>query len=908
MKKHTTKRALLMSALSLLVCVSMLVGTTFAWFTDSVSSDRNIIQAGNLDITLEYWDGNSYEEVTSSTKLFNDNALWEPGHAEVAYLKIDNVGSLALKYQLAVNVYNETAGTNVANETFKLSDHLVFSVVDKELTSRDDMYTREEAVAAAGNAMGLTSYNSGTVEMLPTDEADYVALIIYMPTSVGNEANYKTGTAAPTIELGTTLVATQMASEQDSFGSEYDNISFPAPVGNDGGAQMTSDGEITLNIPDGAMDTIRSTGATTLQLVHTTPAVDAIAGTVTFESLELMTDDGIVDLAALGNTDPITVVLPVDLADGTNVVVYHDGVAVAATTVTDGKITYKTTHFCKVEVKQVETLENLPAADENMIQMLIGTHYYTVSKQFAEKFVETPTVPGQYLTAEIHLPQDLLAYSQAYKNGDLTETFSHSDLFLKADLDFTGINWTPIDRWCTNIHGNGYTISNLNNSLFGCVYDIQIDKLTLKNVNAFGSNAGVIAKHLGGDIFISEVTIAGENTVTYVKDSAENWPDKTTGVGAICGSSLIAYNGHGNLDVTVTGNIVVNYNDTVFSCGAGFALLGVSKEFGLNVYKPNQNTTVTLDGGAITTTGSYILPVCSFAELKDAILAGKDIVLGSDIEMTETISTSNTNFSLNGMGHTITMADGASTGLALFDITGGKVTLKNVTFDGIKGGAIIRTVYAESVLDNVTVQNCEHTAPQGLIRLLGKATVTNCTIRNNTCTFAFTYNYDNNNGDPAEPLVLSNCVFENNTCNDLAVAYYAAGSGATIDGNKFIGNTAKSTANAATVYLGFKTNCTVTNNIFKDNAVTTTGTTSRVAGALMVGNNAVVKNNAFVGNTVTGENAKANDVCASAYYCDIDLSGNYWGGNAPVVNDDYYNEYPNNYEVIINDYLTSYEF
>ena len=729
MKKHTTKRALFLSALSLLVCVSMLVGTTFAWFTDSVSSDRNIIQAGNLDITLEYWDGNSYEEVTSSTKLFNDNALWEPGHAEVAYLKIDNVGSLALKYQLAVNVYNETAGTNVANETFKLSDHLVFSVVDKELTSRDDMYTREEAVAAAGNAMGLTSYNSGTVEMLPTDEADYVALIIYMPTSVGNEANYKTGTAAPTIELGTTLVATQMASEQDSFGSEYDNISFPAPVGNDGGAQMTSDGEITLNIPDGAMDTIRSTGATTLQLVHTTPAVDAIAGTVTFESLELMTDDGIVDLAALGNTDPITVVLPVDLADGTNVVVYHDGVAVAATTVTDGKITYKTTHFCKVEVKQVETLENLPAADENMIQMLIGTHYYTVSKQFAEKFVETPTVPGQYLTAEIHLPQDLLAYSQAYKNGDLTETFSHSDLFLKADLDFTGINWTPIDRWCTNIHGNGYTISNLNNSLFGCVYDIQIDKLTLKNVNAFGSNAGVIAKHLGGDIFISEVTIAGENTVTYVKDSAENWPDKTTGVGAICGSSLIAYNGHGNLDVTVTGNIVVNYNDTVFSCGAGFALLGVSKEFGLNVYKPNQNTTVTLDGGAITTTGEY------FEKVSDGLYksASKNLAISNAAGLMAFNQYMKNNGSSHGIwGAKFTLLnDIDATGLTWnnvwvntpnndcvgFTFDGNGHTISNLTINGAMFHSTPNgrnndeaTVFKNLTFDNVTVTGGYHTA------------------------------------------------------------------------------------------------------------------------------------------------------------------------------------------------------
>ena len=55
-----TKRALWMSILSLLLCFTMLLGTTFAWFTDSVTSANNVIQSGNLDIELEYWDGDSW--------------------------------------------------------------------------------------------------------------------------------------------------------------------------------------------------------------------------------------------------------------------------------------------------------------------------------------------------------------------------------------------------------------------------------------------------------------------------------------------------------------------------------------------------------------------------------------------------------------------------------------------------------------------------------------------------------------------------------------------------------------------------------------------------------------------------------------------------------------------------------
>ena len=51
--KKATKRALLTSVMALVMCVVMLVGTTFAWFTDTASTGVNKIQAGNLDIELE---------------------------------------------------------------------------------------------------------------------------------------------------------------------------------------------------------------------------------------------------------------------------------------------------------------------------------------------------------------------------------------------------------------------------------------------------------------------------------------------------------------------------------------------------------------------------------------------------------------------------------------------------------------------------------------------------------------------------------------------------------------------------------------------------------------------------------------------------------------------------------------
>ena len=185
------------------------------------------------------------------------------------------------------------------------------------------------------------------------------------------------------------------------------------------------------------------------------------------------------------------------------------------------------------------------------------------------------------------------------------------------------------------------------------------------------------------------------------------------------------------------------------------------------------------------------------------------------------------------------------------------------------------------------------------------ATVSNCEFTDNTCVKAIDIN---SWGDGSQHAVtVKGCLFENNSCNTTAVVYYADGTGVTVENNKFVKNTVSTIGNGATLYIGFMENAVITNNLFQENAVTSThATTKRVAGALMIGYAAEITGNAFIGNTVTAANAKGNDVCASVYYSDIDLSGNYWGGSAPVENDDYFVEYPDSNKVIINDYLTTY--
>ena len=52
-QSKNTKRALTASILSMIVCCAMLIGSTFAWFTDNASTGVNLIQAGTLDVELQ---------------------------------------------------------------------------------------------------------------------------------------------------------------------------------------------------------------------------------------------------------------------------------------------------------------------------------------------------------------------------------------------------------------------------------------------------------------------------------------------------------------------------------------------------------------------------------------------------------------------------------------------------------------------------------------------------------------------------------------------------------------------------------------------------------------------------------------------------------------------------------------
>ncbi len=248
--KKATKKALFASAMSLLLCVAMLIGSTFAWFTDSASSKGNKIMAGNLDVDLLLWDGDSYEDIgDSEDPIFgsynsdeaqdvNSDTLWEPGKTQVAYLKIKNNGNLALKYQVVLNTVDPA-------DSKSLYEVMQYQIVPDAVAGDVDGWDANSALKAK---LG-TEIVSGdaAVEMDPGAEHNF-ALLVHMDENANND--YMDGK----VEFDITVLATQLNAEEDSFGKDYDKDSQYPPVAWDGSVDTSwfDAGKTEFTISDGA--------------------------------------------------------------------------------------------------------------------------------------------------------------------------------------------------------------------------------------------------------------------------------------------------------------------------------------------------------------------------------------------------------------------------------------------------------------------------------------------------------------------------------------------------------------------------------------------------------------------------------------------------------------------------------
>ena len=201
--KRATKRALLTSVMALVMCVVMLVGTTFAWFTDTASTGVNKIVSGNLKVDIIGESSDSHVEKLNFKKAATTDSeagaeiLWEPGCRYLTEgFRIANKGNLALKWKAQVN-----KGTTAANEgNFDLLDVIDFYLV-----------------TGTGENQTETLLDEFTGNLKKTETSDVYYIKGVMQTTAGNEYQ-----GLSIDGIGITVVATQYTYEYDSKDNLYD--------------------------------------------------------------------------------------------------------------------------------------------------------------------------------------------------------------------------------------------------------------------------------------------------------------------------------------------------------------------------------------------------------------------------------------------------------------------------------------------------------------------------------------------------------------------------------------------------------------------------------------------------------------------------------------------------------------
>jgi predicted ribosomally synthesized peptide with SipW-like signal peptide len=213
MHNRLKKVALSVSLLLVVAWCVLGTGASLAWFTDTDEEVKNIFHFAEFDLEVSHrLEDGTWEKVEQGTKLFDDEAHYEPGYVQVVYLRIENKGEVPFDWKTAVTVTDYTEPTNIFGQKFHLQDYLKFGLATAETEEKlfELVATRDLAEEVANMPLNHYYENpySTESEALGAKEETYLALIVWMPENVTNVANYR-GDVIPRVELGLIVSATQ---------------------------------------------------------------------------------------------------------------------------------------------------------------------------------------------------------------------------------------------------------------------------------------------------------------------------------------------------------------------------------------------------------------------------------------------------------------------------------------------------------------------------------------------------------------------------------------------------------------------------------------------------------------------------------------------------------------------------
>ena len=458
--RKSTKRALLGSVMAMVLCLAMLVGATFAWFTDTASTGVNKIQAGKLDVALEMKDA-SGNWVSAEGKTLDfvkaadakgEAILWEPGCTyELPALRIRNNGNLALKYQVIITGINGSA---------KLNTVIDWTIGDVAM---------------------------GTEQHLAAGESSAFTIKGHMKESAGNEYMNESIDG-----IAITVVATQDTVESDSFNNTYDaSATYPVvavgDVNTDGDTVLKDkeeDHTIQVTVPAGALD--EGVQSLKLEVVKSaTPAGVQVASTESSQSYEVTMKDQSGNAVSTNGT-----LMTVEMNVGKNrtaLKLYHDGEKM---TNDSGTLTDAADHYVYDAATGYVTMK---VSHFSPFTAVFARDYWT---DHAADGYATPVDTANKVVTVASAEELALFAKEVTDDG---KNYSGYTLNLANDVDLGEYLWKPINGYNRLsgivVNGNGHTIRNMkvrgctNSSVYGAGFIGDINgAVTVKNIAFDGAD------------------------------------------------------------------------------------------------------------------------------------------------------------------------------------------------------------------------------------------------------------------------------------------------------------------------------------------------------------------------------------------------------------------------------------
>ncbi|MBQ7391234.1 MAG: hypothetical protein IJV73_00985, partial [Clostridia bacterium] len=563
-----TKKSLMTSVVALLLCFSMLLGATYAWFTDVATSNSNVVQTGNLDAEM-YWsdtllaaDSDAWQNAEGVPIFTYDN--WEPGYTDVKYVKVKNAGNLAFQWRLSIEAQGSV--TDLAD----VIDVYYINPISEAVTTLSDKTT----VGVLSNVIDTNKYTNGV--LLPATEVstDYavgetiLAIALHMHEDAGN--HYKGKSIGDGFSVR--LIATQFNYEEDSFDNKYDEApEWPGNVtvgGNSASATveptsdykvssavslLSSNGVISAEVPAGVMLDPNVTKLT----LNVSDVANSQANVTLSETEASLSIDVHIDGVAEDNDVVMAIgikeLLPVGLNMG-NYRFYHveNGQTGAMTLLADGAVAEHNNY--EYDPATGDVVLYLKSFSE--VAMIAEPAAWEGNRDYSWYTNAVAPVDGEAVTEYIIANADQLAGLSAIVGGMAEgikqDSFDGKTVKLVADINLgdkesennSNIIFYPIGynsddgkyektgvavstgfyNFCGTFDGNGHTVSNFYQNTWEMKGDHNWYDATLQyyrdGMGLFGRVYGGTVKNLTVKNFSSDGEITTTGTIAAYADGA----------------------------------------------------------------------------------------------------------------------------------------------------------------------------------------------------------------------------------------------------------------------------------------------------------------------------------------------------------------------------------------------------